>query len=740
VHKLSFLIVPLLCLLLAGAAAAQTAVPTDIQQPGTQPGQVGNLESPDKCDNCHGGYNRAVEPAFNWRGSMMANAGRDPIFWATLAVAEQDFPGSGDLCIRCHSTSGYYAGRAVPTDGSRLSASDADGVECDNCHKMTNPNNREHLGVMTAPFIANDKQSPATGYYGSGMESLSNGNAKLGPYSNAAAKHQFMQSKFHRDVDFCGTCHDVSNPAVGDLAHNNGKQTTGDGVVASGIPGSPVDGKAAFNNFPYQYGVVERTFSEHKAGLLSKTLVSSYAGLPTDLQAGAIKAAFESAKGNYEDGADRYFSCQTCHVRAVTGVGANKAGTPTRTDLPLHDMTGGNYWMPDVILYQNAQNTLRLGGGLTTVQIDAINAGKARAQQQLDLAASLSVSGNTLKVTNLTGHKLISGYPEGRRMWLNVKWYDSSDNLVREDGKYDVVASVNGTPVKSIVNLDDPNTKIYEAHYGMTQEWATQLLGLGYDDALPLSFDRVTGAVDFTLGQLAAQATGTYHETFHFVLNNTVAKDNRIPPYGFDYEEARKRNALPVPADQYRNADGSYRYYDELLLNPPADAAYANIKLLYQPTSWEYVQFLLLANNGQSAFLANEGVNLFNAWLNTGMAEPHVMAMATWGSAPPPPCGTPGTPQSLAGKPAKKAVTLTWSAGDPTPAGGYRIYYSQSGKLQFRAGVGPTVLTYKDGGLTSRVSYTYVVTAWNDCNGNGVFDAGVDTESAPSAPVSATAG
>ena len=70
-------------------------VPTDIQQPGTQPQEVGNLESPDKCDNCHGGYNRAVEPAFNWRGSMMANAGRDPIFWATLAVAEQDFDGFG---------------------------------------------------------------------------------------------------------------------------------------------------------------------------------------------------------------------------------------------------------------------------------------------------------------------------------------------------------------------------------------------------------------------------------------------------------------------------------------------------------------------------------------------------------------------------------------------------------------------------------------------------------------------
>ena len=126
-------------------------MPNEIQQPGTQPLEVGNLKSPDKCDNCHGGYDQAVEPAYNWRGSMMANAGRDPIFWATVAVAEQDFDGSGDLCIRCHSTGGWYGGRSTPTDGSGLAASDADGVDCDTCHKMTNTNNTEHLGVMTSP-------------------------------------------------------------------------------------------------------------------------------------------------------------------------------------------------------------------------------------------------------------------------------------------------------------------------------------------------------------------------------------------------------------------------------------------------------------------------------------------------------------------------------------------------------------------------------------------------------------
>jgi hypothetical protein len=166
---------------------------------------------------------------------------------------------------------------------------------------------------------------------------------------------------------------------------------------------------------------------------------------------------------------------------------------------------------------------------------------------------------------------------------------------------------------------------------------------------------------------------------------------------------------------------------------------HAEINLLYQPTSWEYIQFLYLANTGQDAFLADEGLNLLNAWLNTGMAEPFVMASAVWGTAPAPPCVTTGAPQNLTATSGKKSVSLTWSAGNPAPDGGYRVYYEQSGKLQFIAGVGPGTTSYRDSGLTSRVTYTYVVTAWNDCNGDAVFEVGVDTESAVSNSASATA-
>ena len=479
--------VSLFLVLLLGVAYAAIIVPTEILLPGTQPGEVSNLESPRKCDNCHGGYDLAVEPAHNWRGSMMANAGRDPIFWATVAVAEQDFDGVGDLCIRCHSTTGWLGGRSTPTDGSGLAASDSNGVDCDYCHKLTNPDNSEHVGVQNPPFVANDGGSPAEAYYGSGMGVIWGGNEKLGPYVDAEAKHRMAASAFHRSVNFCGTCHDVSNSAVGDLAHNNGAQVPLSPGTYSGVPGAPAEDMAAFNNFPYAYGIVERTFSEHRSSLLSQTLVADYNSLPEDLKSGALHTIYLAALaggsgGYYADGTARYFTCQTCHMPPVTGKGCNK-NVPVRADLPLHDMTGGNYWIPDAIEYLDSQGKLRLGGGLTAAQLAALADGKARALARLGEAVTLSVSDDSVRVVNHTGHKVISGYPEGRRMWLSIKWYDSGGSLLREDGEYgpvDVTIDGQAAQVDTIVDLHDPNTKIYEAHYGMTQEWAQQLISLGY--------------------------------------------------------------------------------------------------------------------------------------------------------------------------------------------------------------------------------------------------------------------
>ncbi len=45
----------------------------NVFMPGAQPGSA-SLESVNRCDNCHGGYNPSIEPAPHWRGSMMAHA------------------------------------------------------------------------------------------------------------------------------------------------------------------------------------------------------------------------------------------------------------------------------------------------------------------------------------------------------------------------------------------------------------------------------------------------------------------------------------------------------------------------------------------------------------------------------------------------------------------------------------------------------------------------------------------
>jgi hypothetical protein len=316
-------------------------------------------------------------------------------------------------------------------------------------------------------------------------------------------------------------------------------------------------------------------------------------------------------------------------------------------------------------------------------------------------------------------------------MWLNIKWYDDAGTLVREDGAYGPLVDNDGNPVmitnpadssmiqvESIIDLHDLNTKIYEAHYGIDQEWAFQHASLGSDYDLPLTFDRNSGTTEHTLGELASSASGTLFESFHFVLNNRILKDNRIPPYGMDYEKARLRNALPVPASQYSGGPGStYNYFDTFALNAPQGATNATIDLLYQPTSWEYIQFLYLANKGTdpaqggNAFLGMEGVNMLEAWINTGMASPYVMASTTLGT--PPDACTALSPTLLTATPGDKQAKITWQEipGDHNIVG-YKVYYDQAGKAQLIVDLPQPANMYTDTGLTNGQEYCYKVTSY----------------------------
>jgi hypothetical protein len=57
---------------------------------------------------------------------------------------------------------------------------------------------------------------------------------------------------------------------------------------------------------------------------------------------------------------------------------------------------------------------------------------------------------------------------------------------------------------------------------------------------------------------------------------------------------------------------------DEVDVNAlkPMDAVYATIDLLYQGTSWEYIQFQRKGNNSSNVFLGEKGVYMLDAWIN----------------------------------------------------------------------------------------------------------------------------
>lgn len=116
-----------------------------LRMPGVQPAQGVAIESPGRCFNCHQDENNGVTLGHEWKGSMMAQAARDFLFWACMTVSGQDSiwaigtPNAMDLCERCHFPEGWIEDRSDPPNATLMTGSDFDGLHCDVCHRMYNP-------------------------------------------------------------------------------------------------------------------------------------------------------------------------------------------------------------------------------------------------------------------------------------------------------------------------------------------------------------------------------------------------------------------------------------------------------------------------------------------------------------------------------------------------------------------------------------------------------------------------
>lgn len=599
---LSWVLIMLCGIVGVSVLARDKAAAVDFTPHGTQPGLLIGLEASNNCSGCHSGFN-AVESSFmptnTWSGSMKAHAGRDPLFWAALDVANHDLPGVGDYCLRCHTPEGWFAGRVAksidgtPIDGangclllgdhdnSDSDGNDFSGVGCHLCHRQQEtgvlpPNVRHDSGNL---FI--DDSPDCNGFFGP---------CRIGPYQYPEvginpAPHASAYSAFVKKSEFCGSCHDVTTP----ILDSGPARTliTSDGVD-TGIP------------FP-----IERTYSEWlNSDYGDKLFVDGF--------------AFNEPRTDSE----RFgTTCQACHMPNSTDPDTracqqNMPGSRSGR-LGKHEFAGANVWVLELIK--------TLYGGVAGLNRESeIDQSISKANEMLTQnSAELSVTldpfagpGSELtarvRVTNLSGHKLPTGYGEGRRMWLQVQARDSAEALIFESGAY---AADTG------VLTEDAQIRVYEVQQGI---WNSGTMNCDiHDDSM--------------------------RKMFHFAINDCIRKDNRIPPLGF--RGGSNPEIQPVAQIYPETSPGSGKlvnYDDAVFVIPVAPGTpipiEVEVRLLHQIASKEYIEFL---NNeaSENGFLSEDlmcqparpplatgpktqtrGQFMFDLWENNGRSPPVVMA------------------------------------------------------------------------------------------------------------------
>ena len=552
------------CVVLCMGAAGgdQVQLPTtvdDFFQPGTQPIPEGFQEfevTSMACTTCHAfdsddNPDEITAPVDNWAMSLMAQSMRDPVFQAAVTISNQDAAGSGGFCFRCHAPAAFGTGRGLDGNFDDLIApDDFDGVNCGFCHRIVDPvyddeNPEQDVDIIQA--LLDNGTYPDPDEPGNGRFIFDPRDDRRGPLDPAINMHgsaQIVVSPHHSEASVCASCHDLSNPVF---------SLQDDGTWALNTVGQPHESQLMDEMFPEQ-----RTYSEW--------LASSFADEGVAFPDGRFGGE------GHPDGVMR--SCQDCHMPKMHGANCAFWYDPnigTHDDLDQHALKGGDTWVIGAV--HDLHDPYDTNLSEERVQL-AINRTVAQLQNASDMNVVQIGDVLDVRITNWSGHKLPTGFPEGRRMWVQVKFLDENDDVIEEIGGYDY----------DTATLDTDGATVFE-------------MKLGMDEAV------------------AAAANLEPGESFHLVLNNVILKDNRIPPVGFTNSEFEAIRAAPV-GETYEDGQHWHDSYYQI----PAGASSAMVNLWFQTSSREYMEFLRDAN-----VTDNRGQIAWDAYVARGKSAPVVM-------------------------------------------------------------------------------------------------------------------
>jgi hypothetical protein len=398
-----------------GTVAAATTIVARPVPAGAPPPSPPLFATSDKCLACHNGMTTPsgedISIGSAWRGSIMANAARDPYWQAAVRRETVDYPASASViqneCAACHMPmarfEAHVAGRKLEVfsrlgGGPRASGGDPlalDGVSCALCHQLQNG----------GPELQHDGEFKidTTRPFGERLV--------FGPFDVPAPRARVMHSATGflparatnlEQSEICSTCHTLYTTPLG-----------------GGGPGGA--GAKPAERFPEQVPYLEWRASAYV----------------------------------------REKSCQACHMTFTTepARAASVLGEP-RERVARHGFQGANFFMLAMLeRYRGELGVVALPQELSLAR-----------QRTLELlrtsAATVSIGRAEIRagrleaevvVTNTAGHKLPTAYPS-RRAWLRFVVSDGGGRRLFSSGALRPDGSIEG-------NDNDRDPLTFEPHH-----------------------------------------------------------------------------------------------------------------------------------------------------------------------------------------------------------------------------------------------------------------------------------